>query len=81
VVVFIALSIILNVIIYTDNEWDFYFIFGYFSDLTVPVINSPVVSDYHPAVIVKFHIFLVILFTDMYMQMQTFLAQFMIQVI
>jgi hypothetical protein len=49
-----VLSIILNFIIYTNNEWNFYFIFGYFGDVTVPVVNCPVVPDYHPAVVVKF---------------------------
>jgi hypothetical protein len=64
-VVFIALSIILNLIIYTDNKWNFYFIFGYFTDLAVPV-NCSVAPDYRPVVVVKFSLFLVILFTDMY---------------
>jgi hypothetical protein len=40
--------------IYTDNEWYFYFIFGYFGDLTVPVVNFPVVANNQPAVVVKF---------------------------
>jgi hypothetical protein len=38
-----ALSIIFNFIVYIDNEWKFYFIFGYFGDLTVPFVNCPVV--------------------------------------
>jgi hypothetical protein len=41
--------------------------FGYFADLTVPVLSCLVVPDYYLAVAVKFSLFLVILFTDMYM--------------
>jgi len=66
-VVFISLNIILYLIMYTDNEWNFYFIFGYFANFVVPVVNPPVVSDYHPAMVVKFSLYVVILFTDMYM--------------
>jgi hypothetical protein len=40
---------------------------GYFADLTVPIVSCPVVADYHPSVAVKFSLFLVIVFTDMYM--------------
>jgi len=39
----------------------------YFGDLTFRGVNSPMVPDYRPAVIIKFSLFLVILFTDMYM--------------
>jgi hypothetical protein len=38
-------------------EFLFYLFIGYFADLTIPVIKSPVVPDYHPAVFVKLFIF------------------------
>jgi len=69
VTVFIVLSIILNVIIYTSNDWNFYFIFGYFADVTVPVVNSPVVPDYHPAVVVVFSLFLAIFHRYVYVNL------------
>jgi hypothetical protein len=35
--------------------------FGYFADLTVPVVSCPLIPDYHPAVAIKFSLFLVII--------------------
>jgi len=38
----------------SDIEWNFYIILGCFRDLNVPVVNCPMVLNYHPSVVVKF---------------------------